>query len=213
MANNTAPAVRFREAIPTASLAHLRRLAARVGDIRNADSSSRKTSIVEAAEAGRLVSQGWVHHGRVYVLNRAAGRRRLAHRGGTRGARDQSGQSRGLLARTQLILGARTLLEIHCYMQRLHWGTWGSSSCTSRAIRRLPPHYLARRPHPHQHRFVVDWVNVHGATPLHVAAMKGEVETVQVRRPFHWTRTSADSACYAAPGRVWSRYQCPRPSR
>lgn len=58
MAPHTAPtAIRFREAIPTASLSHLQRLAAKLVDLRNADSSSRKTSIVEAAEAGRLVSR------------------------------------------------------------------------------------------------------------------------------------------------------------
>ena len=49
------PAVRFRDAIPTASMAHLQRLANKLDDLRNADSSSRKTSIVEAAEHGRLV--------------------------------------------------------------------------------------------------------------------------------------------------------------
>lgn len=34
-------------------------------------------------------------------------------------------------------------------------------------------------------RFVVDWVNARGATPLHIAAMKGEVESVQVGRLHH----------------------------
>lgn len=37
------------------------------------------------------------------------------------------------------------------------------------------PHSLLKRL-----RFVLDWVNSRGATPLHIAAMKGEVECAQL---------------------------------
>lgn len=66
----------------------------------------------------------------------------------------------------------------------------------------------------HPRRFVIDWVNSRGATPLHVAAMRGElvIATVseEVDKRSHvpaLTWTAADA------GRIWCRCQRARFTR
>lgn len=171
------PSQRFRLALlhPSSSLAHLQRLAQKLPDLRNTDPSSRQTSLALAVAANRYDVASWLvdeghEEGEISRVSPCNGSLRCDEDG--LGAWELTGYCRTRSERLAFTSRPRTAMPTCC-------------SCTSRSTREdlafdLPLGFRNADPGP-RCRFVLDWVNSRGATPLHIAAMKGEVECAQVR--------------------------------
>ncbi|SCZ87555.1 BZ3500_MvSof-1268-A1-R1_Chr2-2g05021 [Microbotryum saponariae] len=158
---------RLRQALvdPKSTITHLERLANKVEDVRNINPSTRQTSLALAARAGRLDVCDWLlfdeGHEEIEISR-------------------VSSQVVPSWVCLFTLWSHRTTLTLCPSTDEVVSATQDAAGETILHIAAASGFVDLLNLYLSQYPFVLDWVDARGATPLHIAAMKDQLEAVQV---------------------------------